>query len=71
MCDFFFFGGVGGAEGSGVIAISQVLVIRVLQYLSNFMSSVMNNEVCLAVHYLCELTQTSIALGILMQMVNF
>lgn len=54
-----------------MIAISQVLVICVLQYLSKFTSSVMNNEACLAVHYLCELTQTSIALGILMQMVNF
>lgn len=30
----------------------------------------MNNEVCPVVHYLCDMTQISIALGILMQMVN-
>lgn len=42
----------------------------VLQYFPNCVSTVMNNEVCPVVHYLCDLTQISIALGILMQMVN-
>lgn len=53
-----------------MVTISWVLVIYVLQYLPNCMSSVMNNEVCLGVHYVCDLTQISIALGLLMQMVN-
>jgi len=57
-------------RGEELIAISWVLVICVLQHLPNCMSSVMNNEVCLVVHYLCHLTQISITLGILMQMVN-
>lgn len=66
----FLVGWVFSGGRRGLVAINQVLVIYVLQYLPNCMSGVMNNEVCLAVHYLCDLTQVSIALGILMQVVN-